>query len=148
MLRSTLIVHKLFGEEVTSGLNRELLLVLSAGLYSEEMPTPSQLAAAKRASIEDPYFKVHEVVELVDEGEEGFGEEDLKPNRRQVETPLLNLPRVSQATFDAAVLENVDDFGMELKAAIAEAKKEFDLQGVSLDGIDADNLLKEEQDDN
>ena len=52
------------------------------------MPTPSQLAAIRKhanrnATEDDKYFIVHEVVELVDEGEEGFGEEDLHTSAAQ-----------------------------------------------------------------
>ena len=43
------------------------------------MPTPSQLAALRRHANgqTNDDFVVHEVVELVDKGEEGFGQEDL-----------------------------------------------------------------------
>jgi hypothetical protein len=59
------------------------------------MPTPSQIAKAKRAASEDPYFVVHEVVECVSEGEEGFGEEDLPEAQR---TPT-NLPGSGQTAL-------------------------------------------------
>jgi hypothetical protein len=110
------------------------------------MPTPSQIAAAKKASQPDDYFVVHEVVELVDEGDDGFGEEDLasavptnmyqnKPSDDRGGPVIL---RITQATFDAAVIENMEEFDMAYDKAIAEAAKEFKLQGVCLGSISVD----------
>ncbi len=36
--------------------------------------------------------------------------------------------RISQETFDAAVKENVDDFGLSIEDAIKDSIKEFELQ--------------------
>jgi hypothetical protein len=57
------------------------------------MPTPSQIAKAKRAESEDQYFVVHEVVECVSEGEEGYGEEDL-PEELRSPTKSLSSTRL------------------------------------------------------
>ena len=131
------------------------------------MPTPSQLAALRRHANgqTNDDFVVHEVVELVDKGEEGFGQEDLlgasdeqqaaAVARRDAETkfggqspqsfPLRSSSSsssstppartITQSTFDAAVRENIDDLEMEEEEAIAEACEQFTAQGVSLEGI-------------
>ena len=44
--------------------------------------------------------------------------------------------RISQDTFDEVVTENVEDFEMEPAAALAEAIKQFESQGVDLKNID------------
>ena len=36
--------------------------------------------------------------------------------------------RISQETFDAAVKENMDDFGVSIEEAIQDTIKEFELQ--------------------
>jgi hypothetical protein len=46
------------------------------------------------------------------------------------------LRRVSQATFDECVQQNIDDFEMDPAEAVEEAVKEFELQGVDLSEID------------
>jgi hypothetical protein len=117
------------------------------------MPTPSQISAAKRAAAEDPYFTVHEVVDCVSEGEEGFGEEDLPEEQRsggaKEQAARQHCPRggdnkagmqkrITQETFEAAVRENMDEFDMDFDAAIKAAKEEFLMQGVSLSSIDTD----------
>ena len=120
------------------------------------MPTPSQLAAIRKhanrnATEDDKYFIVHEVVELVDEGEEGFGEEDLHTSvaqqvaavrRREKEqqqhsssSALSQSTIVTQSTFDAAVRENIDEFDMDEDEAIEEAYKQFEMQGAILSNI-------------
>ena len=43
--------------------------------------------------------------------------------------------KITQETFDAAVKENVDEFGLSLEEAIEDAVKQFVSQGVDLDGI-------------
>ena len=43
---------------------------------------------------------------------------------------------ISQETFDIAVKENIEDFGMGSQDAIEDAIKQFISQGVSLDSID------------
>jgi len=57
------------------------------------MPTPSQIAKAKQAETEDLYFVVHEVVECVSEGEEGYGEEDLPEELR---SPMMHSSSTGQ----------------------------------------------------
>jgi len=44
--------------------------------------------------------------------------------------------RITQETFDEVVSENVEEFEMDVKEAIAEAVKQFQSQGVSLANID------------
>tara|TARA_B110000977_G_scaffold131133_2_gene167143 strand:+ start:9469 stop:11208 length:1740 start_codon:yes stop_codon:yes gene_type:complete len=46
------------------------------------------------------------------------------------------LRRVTQQTFDECVQENIDDFDLEPEEAVADAVKEFTLQGVDLSEID------------
>ena len=48
------------------------------------MPTPGQIAAVRRqdALAAQGDFEVHEVVECVSSGDEGFGEEDLAPHEQ------------------------------------------------------------------
>ena len=120
------------------------------------MPTPSQLAAIRKhanrnATEDDKYFIVHEVVELVDEGEEGFGEEDLHTSAAQQaaavrwrekeqqqhssSSALSQSTIVTQSTFDAAVRENIDEFDMDEDEAIEEAYKQFEMQGAILSNI-------------
>ena len=131
------------------------------------MPTPSQLRAVQRhaSGATNDDFVVHEVVELVDEGEEGFGQEDLLLSsdqqqqeavaRRDAEartgvssssaaaaaaaaaasSPSQPKRVITQSTFDAVVRENIDELEMEEEEAIAEACAQFQMQGVSLDGI-------------
>lgn len=43
--------------------------------------------------------------------------------------------RVSQETFDSAVQENIDEFGMEPEEAVADAVSQFESQGVNLSNI-------------
>ena len=43
--------------------------------------------------------------------------------------------RISQETFDSAVQENIDDFGMEPDEAVADAVSQFETQGVNLSNI-------------
>jgi hypothetical protein len=43
--------------------------------------------------------------------------------------------RISQSTFDEVVRENVDDFGMEMAEACADAVAQFEAQGVDLSNI-------------
>mmetsp|Transcript_32055 Transcript_32055/g.65283 ORF Transcript_32055/g.65283 Transcript_32055/m.65283 type:complete len:120 (-) Transcript_32055:81-440(-) len=118
------------------------------------MPTPRQIAAVKRAAQEDPYFVVHEVVECVSEGEEGFGEEDLIGGSAQKSVTLMSAAsstgdaksspgsrRISQETFNAAVYDNMEEFDMKFEDAIAEAVEEFRLQGASIDQVDT-NAVK------
>ena len=127
------------------------------------MPTPSQIAAVKKAASEDPFFIVHEVVECVSEGEEGFGEEDLLPEKTKFAKGAagstggrahaaseedgtssssggLSRRRITQRTFDDAVRENMDEFDMEIGDAIAGAISEFEMQGADLSGIDVRSL--------
>lgn len=42
---------------------------------------------------------------------------------------------ISQETFDAVVKENVEDFGMDMKEAIADAKEQFEKQGINLNNL-------------
>ena len=112
------------------------------------MPTPSQLDHAKRRAEENPFFVVHEVVECVSEGEEDFGVEDLIPLRTKetvvdqkqasldAKQRLKHSSTISQTTFDDAVRENIEEFGLCESEALIEAIKDFSIQGVSLDGID------------
>ena len=44
--------------------------------------------------------------------------------------------RISQETFDEAVKENMEDFDMEEEEAVADAIKQFEMQGVDLSNID------------
>jgi hypothetical protein len=44
--------------------------------------------------------------------------------------------RISQETFDGVVKENVEEFDMPLKEAIADAVQQFLSQGVNLESID------------
>ena len=43
--------------------------------------------------------------------------------------------RISQDTFDSAVQENIDEFGMEPDEAVADAKQQFESQGVNLSNV-------------
>ena len=43
--------------------------------------------------------------------------------------------RISQETFDSAVQENIDEFGMEPDEAVADAKQQFESQGVNLSNV-------------
>eukprot|EP00898_Chlorokybus_atmophyticus_P000992 jgi/Chlat1/1894/Chrsp145S00774 len=43
--------------------------------------------------------------------------------------------RVSQAAFDAAVQENIEEFGLDPEAAVSEAAETFRLQGADLTGV-------------
>ena len=43
--------------------------------------------------------------------------------------------RITQATFDAAVAENVEEFDMEPEEALADAIEQFKAQGVDLGNI-------------
>lgn len=49
---------------------------------------------------------------------------------------MANRKRISQATFDDVVRENVEEFEMEKEAALAEAVAQFEKQGVDLTNID------------
>lgn len=42
--------------------------------------------------------------------------------------------QISQEAFDAVVNENVEEFGMEMEEALADAVTTFQLQGVDLSG--------------
>jgi len=42
---------------------------------------------------------------------------------------------ISQETFDGVVKENMDDFGMEMAEAVADAKEQFEKQGINLHNI-------------
>lgn len=42
--------------------------------------------------------------------------------------------QISQEAFDAAVQENIDEFGMELEEAISDAIETFKIQGADLTG--------------
>jgi len=117
------------------------------------MPTPSQIKAMQRAAQEDKYFTVHEVVECVSEGEEGFGEEDIPEGSRSGHPSAhrngserhgtdASTRRITQATFDAAVIENMDEFDMDMKSAITAAVREFELQGVDFTGVNVHALAE------
>lgn len=92
------------------------------------MPTPTQLAAARAGVLTDD-FVVNEVIECVDEGEEGHGNEDLE------EKKASSQKRITQDAFDEAVREYIEDLEMDEDAAFAEARETFKLQGVCLDGL-------------
>jgi len=119
------------------------------------MPTPSQIKAAQRAGQEEKYFTVHEVVKCVSSDEEGFGEEDIPEElRRGAEAFQAGVApagssgggsasatrRITQATFNAAVLENMTEFDMDMKSAIREAVAEFTMQEVDLQGVNVQSL--------
>jgi S-adenosylmethionine:tRNA-ribosyltransferase-isomerase (queuine synthetase) len=48
--------------------------------------------------------------------------------------------RITQETFDEVVKENVEEFEMDEKEAIAEAVKQFESQGVSLANVETPNV--------
>lgn len=123
------------------------------------MPTRKELYLAKRqeALAAEGDFKVHEVIECVSSGEEGYGDEDLIQDRvtkaeaakekanaiasraygvqsmgSQVKTTSRT---ISQDTFDEAVRENQEEFESNLEEAIAETVTEFELIGVDLSSI-------------
>jgi hypothetical protein len=102
------------------------------------MPTPSQIEAAKRNAEQDPYFTVHEVVECVSEGEEGFGEEDLPEAQRSQNSVGNSHKKISQETFNQAVLDNMEMFDLDVESSIKQTIEEFKIQGVSLEGINFD----------
>jgi hypothetical protein len=43
--------------------------------------------------------------------------------------------RISQETFDAVVRENIDEFEMDLDEAVADARQQFESQGVDLSNL-------------
>jgi hypothetical protein len=49
--------------------------------------------------------------------------------------PPPRVRRITQEAFDAAVAENVEEFGMELEEALAEAVAGLQLQGVDLSNV-------------
>jgi hypothetical protein len=108
------------------------------------MPTPTQIKAAQAAA--DPFFTVHEVVDCVGSDEEGFGEEDIPEDMKRVKSTGAASPaasrRITQATFDAAVVENMSEFDMDIKSAIRAAASEFDMQGVDLEGVNIHALVE------
>lgn len=54
--------------------------------------------------------------------------------------PARKKAQISQEAFDSVVKENVDDFGMEMDEALADAITTFELQGVDLSGIVREEL--------
>ncbi len=49
---------------------------------------------------------------------------------------MSSLKRISQATFDSAVLENMQEFDMSKSEAVEDAIDQFRSQGVDLTGVD------------
>eukprot|EP00514_Thraustochytrium_sp_LLF1b_P005125 CAMPEP_0184511444 /NCGR_PEP_ID=MMETSP0198_2-20121128/2353_1 /TAXON_ID=1112570 /ORGANISM="Thraustochytrium sp., Strain LLF1b" /LENGTH=106 /DNA_ID=CAMNT_0026901407 /DNA_START=91 /DNA_END=411 /DNA_ORIENTATION=- len=49
---------------------------------------------------------------------------------------LTLMNQISQTTFDEAVKENMEEFGLSREEAIEEAIKEFETQGAGLDRVD------------
>lgn len=57
----------------------------------------------------------------------------------------MALKRITQETFDEVIKENVEEFEMDEKEALAEAIKQFQSQGVSLDNIDTSGGIGREE---
>ena len=55
-------------------------------------------------------------------------------HKDQKESTSLHV-RISQETFDQAVQENIDDFGMEPEEALEDAARQFESQGANLSNI-------------
>jgi hypothetical protein len=51
-------------------------------------------------------------------------------------TNCVQAKRISQSTFNAAVAENMVEFGMEKGEAVEDAIEQFKQQGVDLTGLD------------
>lgn len=48
---------------------------------------------------------------------------------------LTLMKQISQETFDEAVKENMDEFGLSREEAIKDALEQFESQGVNTDGL-------------
>lgn len=51
------------------------------------------------------------------------------------QSPMTKPMRITQETFDAAVCENMEEFGMEEEEAVSDAVEQFSVQGVDLSNI-------------
>mmetsp|Transcript_17582 Transcript_17582/g.21307 ORF Transcript_17582/g.21307 Transcript_17582/m.21307 type:complete len:107 (-) Transcript_17582:1301-1621(-) len=60
---------------------------------------------------------------------------------------LSLMKRISQATFDEAVKENTDEFGMDFDEAVKEALEQFKSQGCDLSNISINENTEQGKDD-